>query len=376
MKSTSPHARWASAATAEMPAKRLMGSLLSALFGASCCPEERDLDFVEVFAGEQSISKGLRLLGMRGLSMDGRISVDHDVLTPVGFLALLRGVMRLRPGGLLWAAPPCSTWIFLSRHSTMRHVDVAGNPDSFYVRSQNALVCRLLVLCALCIKRGVFWVIEQPVSTIMFEYAPFKRFLQRHAPLIKTARLHMGAFGLLAEKQTVLLGTAPHVEQLTRAMSTTDKHDLRERADAVRTVHTKFDVVGRRRVQGTRDLKSTQAYPLQFGAAHALAFQSCSTASSSGAAAAATAPAASAPAATAGPAATAAAATGPPTTAPAALAAPAFELDSDSEHEGDDGPWYMADFCPWRPDYWHDNSRAEAQLPLSKRARGRGEADP
>ncbi len=67
----------------------------------SRCPEPavRDLDFVEVFAGDAAVSVGLRAFGYRGISMDVRRDPTHDVLTRTGFIALLEFVLRLRPGG-------------------------------------------------------------------------------------------------------------------------------------------------------------------------------------------------------------------------------------------------------------------------------------
>ena len=81
---------------------------------------ERDLDFIEVFAGEAAVTKALRAMGHTGACMDLRRDARHNVLQPVGFITLLALVMRLRPRGLLWLAPVCSTWVFMSRGSTGR----------------------------------------------------------------------------------------------------------------------------------------------------------------------------------------------------------------------------------------------------------------
>lgn len=83
-------------------------------------PPERDLDFIEVFAGEAAVSKALRAMGYFGATMDLRRDSLHNVLQPIGMLTLLALVMRLRPQGLLWLAPVCSTWVFMSRGSTGR----------------------------------------------------------------------------------------------------------------------------------------------------------------------------------------------------------------------------------------------------------------
>lgn len=109
-------------------------------------PRERSLDFVEVFAGEQSVSRGLRAMGYVGVALDQRYDAAHNVLCPIGFLTLLHAVLHLKPGGLLWAAPPCSSWVFLSRASSGRHLDVRGDPTSAYIRARASLRARLAPL--------------------------------------------------------------------------------------------------------------------------------------------------------------------------------------------------------------------------------------
>ena len=141
----------------------------------------QDMDFVELFAGEAAVSRGMRGFGYRGWTMDLRISLDHDLLSPAGFLQLLACLARLRPGGVFWAAPPCSTWVFMSRHSTGRDRCVTGNTSSPDVLAQNALVCRLLAALRFCVARGVYFIVEQPHSTVMFEYPPFKQWLASDA---------------------------------------------------------------------------------------------------------------------------------------------------------------------------------------------------
>ena len=81
------------------------------------------------FAGEMSVSRGLTAMGYTGASMDLRRDKRHNVLQPVGLITLLALVMRLRPGALLWMAPVCSTWVWMSRGTTGRR-ELSG-PLSF-----------------------------------------------------------------------------------------------------------------------------------------------------------------------------------------------------------------------------------------------------
>ena len=161
------------------PVKAAVARLLRQVFSSK--EPVRDMDFVELFAGEAVVSEGMRAFGYRGWTMDLQISLDHDLLSPAGFVQLLACLARLRPGSVFWAAPPCCTWVFMSRHSTGRDRCVTGNTSSPYVLAQNALVCRLLVALRFCVARGVYFIVEQPHSTVMFEYPPFKQWLASDA---------------------------------------------------------------------------------------------------------------------------------------------------------------------------------------------------
>lgn len=253
---------------AELPALRLLARESWPETGE---PASRDLDYVEVFAGDAAISRGLALLGYRGWSLDVRAHSSHDLLTPAGFKLLLEGVMRLRPGGLLWAAPPCSTWVYVSLHSTGRDIKVQGKLDSKYVQSQNALVSRLLLLSLLARSRGACFIWEQPHASRMFRYPPVAAFAATAGDLQEVS-LDMGAYGLKAPKATKLWGSAPYMAKLSLQLSPEDKHGLRLRPDRLRPTTRYTDRTGAKRCQGGQDLKETQAYPLCFGANHALHF--------------------------------------------------------------------------------------------------------
>ena len=82
----------------------------------------------------------------------------------------------------------------------------------------------------------------------------------------------MGVFGLRAFKATRLWGTAPYLDRLQQALPSHERKALRLRPDRLETTTRWVDAEGRQRCQGGKDLHQTQAYPLGFGAAHALEF--------------------------------------------------------------------------------------------------------
>ena len=228
----------------------LLPTLLQQAFGPSGEPPARDLDFLEIFAGDGAVSAGLRAHGYTGWSLDVRYNEGHDLLLPEGFGLLLQGVMRLRPGGLLWAAPPCSTWVFVSSGSTGRNAHPEGNPESFYVRSQNALVCRLLLCTALARSRGVCFIWEQPAnSTMLSRYQPVLEFANA-APDIMQVQLEMGCYGLAAPKDTTLWGNAPYLPLLRRRLTALGRACMRLRPDRAETTVVYMDAQGEKRCQG------------------------------------------------------------------------------------------------------------------------------
>ncbi len=246
--------------------ERKLHECLRFLFGPTGEPATRDLDFLETFAGDSSISRGLRLQGLVGAAMDLRFDAKHDIMTSVGFLCALKLLARVRPGGLFWSAPPCSSWVFMSRGSTGRHESVAGwHGTSPFVTTQNALAARVASLCSLASARGVWWVVEQPSSSRMFEYCPWVVLAEGLRPNIGMVRTFMDAFGADTAK-LLLVGTAPFLGQLKRGLRPSDTQRIKN-LDVSLVVRSSAG-----RISGSKDLKATQSYPLGFGNAVAAAF--------------------------------------------------------------------------------------------------------
>ncbi len=230
---------------------------------------EQTLHFAEIFAGRAAVSRALANLGFQGRCMDRDYHEGHDIMKPMGLLLVLSTALELMPGGVFWCAPPCSTWVFMSRATTGRHILIEG--DTLYpgVVMSNALVERLVLLLEILSLRGVYWIIEQPMSSLMWQYPAMAGCLRRHG--LAPVHLDMGAYGGRSLKPTHLVGTAPYIQDLRRSCSALQRQRLA--TEGVATATATLDEHGRKRPQGTAALKGTQAYPEGFGASHALAFQ-------------------------------------------------------------------------------------------------------
>ena len=150
-------------------------------------------------------------------------------------------VFALCQYGVAWWAVPCSTFIFLSMGSTgRRYGSPEGNPHVLSVRQANALFARVCVLCALCAIRQVYFIIEQPASSMPFVLQSFLR-LRQSNPVVRGQKLKrhhmwMGALGHALPKPTVLWGCYPeHLWAELRTRRPTHLMMQRQHASKVRT---------------------------------------------------------------------------------------------------------------------------------------------
>ena len=231
---------------------------------------EPTLHFAEIFAGKAAVSRALAAQGFRGRCMDKEYHHGHDMLKPMGLLLVLSTALEILPGGVFWCAPPCSSWVFMSRGSTGRHVLIEGDALNPGVVMANAIVERLVLLLEILTLRGVYWIIEQPASTVMWLYPAMRNCLQRHG-LREPVYLEMGSYGGRSVKPTHLIGTAPYLQHLRRSCSGIQLQ--RFSGEGVVTTTAIRDASGKKRPHGTAELKGTQAYPEGFGARHATLFR-------------------------------------------------------------------------------------------------------
>ena len=154
---------------------------------------------------------------------------------------------------MAWFAPPCSTWVWMSRSSTGRAVTVTGDPGNENVQAQNILVRRLVHILTLLIKRGVYFVIEQPKSSVMFKHPAVQRFKERYADKIEEAGLQMGHWTLENRKDTTLWGWAPHLssDRINRKMTRQERAWMAD-GQKVETTHY-WTQNGKKRSRGTED---------------------------------------------------------------------------------------------------------------------------
>ncbi|CAK9096088.1 Uncharacterized protein SCF082_LOCUS45127 [Durusdinium trenchii] len=151
-------------------------------------------DHVELFAGDMSVTRGELQESRNAIAMDLRYSENHDILSDQGFSNMIFQILNLKPGSGHFTAPVCSTWVFMSRGSTGRRKDnPLGSEHYDSVNQANIMVGRVCVLLLLAAAKSIFWILEQPINSLM-EHHPIFQALMKLVP-IRRMPTHMSWFG-------------------------------------------------------------------------------------------------------------------------------------------------------------------------------------
>lgn len=151
----------------------------------------------------------------------------------------------------MFAAPVCSTWVWMSRSVTRRsRGQPLGNEQVPCVQEGNLQVTRVVLVLLYASFLGATWVVEQPMTSLLFHHPRFQ-YLASRTPWFKKL-VWMGGWGATSPKPTYLAsntcwlsglrgGTRPGTARLGPPTVTryVDKH-------------------GKRRCTGTKALKATQ----------------------------------------------------------------------------------------------------------------------
>ena len=111
-------------------------------------------------------------LGMTCMYVD---QVAQDFTSSLGFAVAVGLVARLKSKGLLFAAPICSSWIWLSRSQTRRsRAFPMGRSNVACVKMGNLIMIRTILLARLAAALNCCWIIEQPRSSIAYTIERFQ----------------------------------------------------------------------------------------------------------------------------------------------------------------------------------------------------------
>lgn len=218
------------------------------------------IDFLEFFAGCMRVTSAWCRRGYRGKAYDVKYDpVCMDFCGTKGFITAIILVLQLVPGASSLAAPVCSSWVWMNRSTAGRKIwKILGREDREGVRLANLMVSRLVLLLVLMSIKGVWWIVEQPASSLMEYHPRWQWYVKRFA--VYRVLINMGDYGAKTRKPSYLYSNMPWLGDLTGIV-----------ADCMRPVSVPLAVRSPSgSVSGISDsLKESQEYPTGFG--HALA---------------------------------------------------------------------------------------------------------
>ena len=140
----------------------------------------RDLDVGELWSGVGNVAAAARDNGHTAAEFDldrvpGYTNVpgpsSEDITTEAGFLKALGLVLRLRPAGLLWMGPLCSSFVFPdSSHCKRKASNFDGDTTYPPVSQGNLMAVIAAFLVQVALARGVHAAIENPAGSTFWSF--------------------------------------------------------------------------------------------------------------------------------------------------------------------------------------------------------------
>lgn len=242
--------------------------LLAILRERSSIPLEslpRDIDIVELCSGQGELHKAFERKGFQAYGIDCDNDPGQDLLQVSGLVAAVHLFFRIKPGGVLWAAPPCASWVWISTSWHQRSAEQPwGDLRKEKVRAANSLACIIGACIRLAVGRGVQVFLEHPESSIYHCAPPIKKaLLMAQCQEVVT---HLGAFGATISKPLRIWSNCRLLRTLRRNLSQQQRRQNRNRA------HPYYQVGCFGAVTGRPALSATAYYPRAFGDAVAASY--------------------------------------------------------------------------------------------------------
>lgn len=217
----------------------------------------RDLDMLEVFSGQGELHAAFQRAGYAAVGFDKARCAEEDILRLTGLQRLTRLLCRVRGGGVVWFAPPCNMWVWLS---SSVHKRSGANPYGCRghkaVREANSVAFLTAALLRLALARGLQVFLEQPTGSCLPQFPPIAAAIALGH--LSCEIVHLGAYGMDIPKPLKIFSNSPLLPTLRRLPPS----GLQEKS---RDEYYVKGVDGS--VSGRAALRSSAAYPRAFGEA-------------------------------------------------------------------------------------------------------------
>ena len=152
----------------------------------------RDLDFVHVFSGKDSPGKAMRRMSYRTGTFDIKDHASQNITTCAGMLWCAILCFRVVRNGFVHFGPDCKSFAWISRYQSGRAHDILGDDTNAQVVVGNVMALFVSWVCTRLHVAGVFFSIEQPVTSNFKHHPAFQSLAERVC--LNTVCTHLGAF--------------------------------------------------------------------------------------------------------------------------------------------------------------------------------------
>ena len=214
---------------------------------------------LSIFDGTGGMSSAFFEVGWLTSSFEiSRDPILQDVLSLQGTQAVLQAIMRMPMDALVWLAPPCGSWGWLSRSKSRRSsASPEGNINDSWVHANNLLADWVALILRLLTSLGIYFVLEQPTDSCLHRYPAIADSLRECGARCTAVQLfNWGASSL---KPLTLWGTAPWLSALESSNSRRAAANVGRSRDTLTVVNPDGSRTGRR-----AELTESGAYPTAF----------------------------------------------------------------------------------------------------------------
>ncbi|CAK9102213.1 unnamed protein product [Durusdinium trenchii] len=234
---------------------------------------QTEYGLIEYFSGVGRVAQMAEMGGIHAVAYDFEYSMPKvgkrrsmDMNSSAGLVLAIKLILRSRFNQLVSLfATCCSSWTPVNRGTGKRCIITPhGDEQVPSVRKSNKLVSRSVILMLLTVASGGTILLENPSNSLIALHDRYvwlvQLLLSFQIYMYKTA-FWMKKHGGMTWKRTWMWGSSPHIECL-------DLGPLlpAEKPTEVRTTKTWIDKDGKKRWQGTDQLKGTQRYTYRFAA--------------------------------------------------------------------------------------------------------------
>ena len=174
---------------------------------------KRRLDVVELNCGKAAITTETMRLGMNAIGIDRDSACAQagvllqDMQEMKGLKKTFKTIWALRSTGILWVAPTCSSFVFLSQAVAGRNIvnEYMGNMNMAFVRKANHFQILFSAMVVLAWLRGAMICVEQPTSSVLQCLEPVPTLIRQGILQNNALTTDLGAFGADTKKAIKVL---------------------------------------------------------------------------------------------------------------------------------------------------------------------------